>query len=141
MPKKLPYVRWLTSGSHQHRPRRCGSAVQRRKCPWSPLTDYTLQLEDGIVGRSALLTQLRAAQDIARHQPDRIVVLGGDCLVDLAPFAYLNERYDGNSDESPRALYRPWRTSMFVVTLNCECEVKNRLNGSIWPMSIPTDRS
>lgn len=23
------------------------------------------------------------------------MVLGGDCLVDLAPFAYLNERYDG----------------------------------------------
>ncbi|MBT1538899.1 hypothetical protein B7R78_0017875 [Ralstonia solanacearum] len=22
-------------------------------------------------------------------------MLGGDCLVDLAPFAYLNERYDG----------------------------------------------
>ncbi|MEF0941144.1 arginase family protein [Rhizobium sp. BR 362] len=25
-----------------------------------------------------------------------MVVLGGDCLVDLAPFAYLNERYEGD---------------------------------------------
>ncbi|WP_231410130.1 arginase family protein [Ralstonia solanacearum] len=55
-----------------------------------------LPLEDGIVGRSALLAQLGSARAcIERHRPDRIVVLGGDCLVDLAPFAYLNERYDG----------------------------------------------
>ena len=25
-----------------------------------------------------------------------MVILGGDCLVDLAPFAYLNERYAGD---------------------------------------------
>ncbi len=56
-----------------------------------------LTLEDGIVGRRALLTQLREARRlIDKHQPDRLVVLGGDCLVDLAPFAYLNERYDGD---------------------------------------------
>lgn len=56
-----------------------------------------LPLEDGIVGRSALLQQLHSARQlIDRHQPDRLVVLGGDCLVDLAPFAYLNERYDGD---------------------------------------------
>jgi arginase len=56
-----------------------------------------LPLENGIVGRSQLLRQLRSAEEcIARHNPDRIVVLGGDCLVDLAPFAYLNERYDGD---------------------------------------------
>ena len=55
-----------------------------------------LPLEDGIVGRSALLRQLHDARAlIDKHQPDRLVVLGGDCLVDLAPFAYLNERYDG----------------------------------------------
>ncbi|CBJ41103.1 Arginase/agmatinase/formiminoglutamase (plasmid) [Ralstonia solanacearum CMR15] len=56
-----------------------------------------LPTERGIVGRSALLAQLRSAREcIDRHRPDRIVVLGGDCLVDLAPFAYLNERYDGD---------------------------------------------
>lgn len=55
-----------------------------------------LQIENGIVGRGALLEQLNHAQHlIEKHQPDRMVVLGGDCLVDLAPFAYLNERYDG----------------------------------------------
>ncbi|OLS62844.1 arginase family protein [Pseudomonas putida] len=56
-----------------------------------------LPLEDGIVGRAALLRQLRGARQlIDKHQPDRLVVLGGDCLVDLAPLAYLNERYDGD---------------------------------------------
>jgi arginase len=27
--------------------------------------------------------------------PDRILTIGGDCLVDLAPIAYLNKRYNG----------------------------------------------
>ncbi|WP_322048244.1 arginase family protein [Paraburkholderia sp. J67] len=62
----------------------------------APPDGRQLQIEDGIVGRSELLAQLRAAEAcIARHQPERIAVLGGDCLVDLAPFAYLNERYEG----------------------------------------------
>ncbi|NIF28418.1 arginase family protein [Pantoea sp. Tr-811] len=56
-----------------------------------------LPLEDGIIGRKALLQQFHSARRlIEQHQPDRLVVLGGDCLVDLAPFAYLNERYDGD---------------------------------------------
>lgn len=55
-----------------------------------------LDLEDGIIGRRAVLAQAQdARRRIDAHRPDRIVVLGGDCLVDLAPFAYLNERYDG----------------------------------------------
>ena len=55
-----------------------------------------LQSEDGIVARRALLDQVGDARRlIEKHRPDRLVVLGGDCLVDLAPFAYLNERYDG----------------------------------------------
>lgn len=56
-----------------------------------------LGVEDGILGRRALLAQLSDARRlIDKHRPDRLVVLGGDCLVDLAPFAYLNERYDGD---------------------------------------------
>ncbi|PTW47915.1 arginase [Sphingomonas faeni] len=58
--------------------------------------DVLLSSENGIVARSALLSQARNARRlIDKHRPDRLVVLGGDCLVDLAPFAYLNERYDG----------------------------------------------
>ncbi|RQW64709.1 arginase family protein [Vibrio viridaestus] len=59
-------------------------------------TNTPLQNEDGLVARNALLKQLRDARaKIEKHDPEKIVVIGGDCLVDLAPFAYLNEKYDG----------------------------------------------
>ncbi|WP_111496195.1 arginase family protein [Marinobacter bohaiensis] len=54
-----------------------------------------LRNEQGILARTTLLEQLRdARRKIDKHSPDRVVVIGGDCLVDLAPFAYLNERYE-----------------------------------------------
>ena len=62
-----------------------------------PKPGETLAVENGILGRAALVRQARAArQAIEKHRPDRIVTLGGDCLVDLAPIAYLNARYGGN---------------------------------------------
>jgi arginase len=62
-----------------------------------PKPGETLAVENGIVARAALLQQARAArQAIEKHRPDRIVTLGGDCLIDLAPMAYLNTRYRGN---------------------------------------------
>lgn len=52
--------------------------------------------EKGIMARSQLLEQLEAANHIIQaHKPDRIVMFGGDCLVNQAPLAYLNERYNG----------------------------------------------
>lgn len=63
----------------------------------APPGDHPLTVEDGIFGRQTLLAQAREARRLVdRHQPERIVVLGGDCLVSLAPFAYLNERYGGD---------------------------------------------
>ena len=70
-----------------------------------PEPGETLEIENGVLGRAALLQQVRAAllqqvraarQAIKHHRPDRIVTLGGDCLIDLAPMAYLNTRYGGN---------------------------------------------
>ena len=56
-----------------------------------------LAVRDGIVGKTELLTQLAAAQAaLVKHAPEAVVVLGGDCLVDLAPFAYLNQLYNGD---------------------------------------------
>lgn len=52
--------------------------------------------QNGIVWQDVALRQLQAARHIIdAHQPDRIIMFGGDCLVDQAPFAYLNERYQG----------------------------------------------
>ena len=61
-----------------------------------PEPGETLEIEHGILGRAALIRQARAAREaIKKHRPDRIVTLGGDCLIDLAPMAYLNTRYGG----------------------------------------------
>lgn len=55
-----------------------------------------LENENGMNGRQQLLDQLKAAHYlIEAHQPDRVIMFGGDCLVEQAPFAYLNERYGG----------------------------------------------
>ena len=65
--------------------------------PVSRPTGNELAEEEGLRGRSQLLDQLHSAKEIIeKHQPDNIVVLGGDCLVDLAPFNYLNEKYEGD---------------------------------------------
>jgi len=62
-----------------------------------PKPGEILEIENGMLGRAALIRQARAAREaIEKHRPDRIVTLGGDCLVDLAPMAYLNTRYGGN---------------------------------------------
>ncbi|MBK0035130.1 arginase family protein [Erwinia sp. S43] len=53
-----------------------------------------LRNEQGVMGRHQLLGQLDAAwAAIHSHRPGKIVMLGGDCLVDLAPFAWLSEVY------------------------------------------------
>ena len=53
-----------------------------------------LKNENGIVGRSQIVAQMHDARArIINHAPDALVVLGGDCLVDLVPFAYLQEKY------------------------------------------------
>lgn len=64
--------------------------------PIAPYEGIPSEIENGIAARSALLKQMRSARHmIEAYGPDRLVVLGGDCSVDLIPFAYLNKRYDG----------------------------------------------
>lgn len=54
-----------------------------------------LQLEEGIIGRQAVTGQLMAAKEIlANEKPERVIVLGGDCLVEQAPIDYLNGLYE-----------------------------------------------
>lgn len=49
---------------------------------------------DGIIGKPQIIGQLNdAAALIEKHDPDALVVLGGDCLVSLAPFAHLLKKY------------------------------------------------
>ncbi|MCD8349444.1 MAG: arginase family protein [Planctomycetaceae bacterium] len=64
-----------------------------------PIGSYdgsSIAMEDGIMGRTALTKQLRSARHLLdAYEPERVITFGGDCLVSQAPFAYLNERYDG----------------------------------------------
>ncbi len=79
---------WLAPGAN--------GSVETIPVP-EPQPGETLEVENGMLARAALLQQARAArQAIEQHRPDRIVTLGGDCLIDLAPIAYLNTRYGGN---------------------------------------------
>lgn len=60
----------------------------------SPSESAALLFEDGIIAKSVLLDQARAARSaIEKHRPDRVLTIGGDCLVDLAPIAYLSRKY------------------------------------------------
>lgn len=59
--------------------------------------DEGFTVDRGIFARETVLDQARAARRILeRRKPDRVVVFGGECSVDFAPFAYLNERYAGD---------------------------------------------
>lgn len=65
-----------------------------REVPVTPPAGTALDNERGIVGRGQVVSQLAAARDVIRqHNPDTLVTLGGDCLVSLAPFSYLIEKY------------------------------------------------
>jgi arginase len=49
---------------------------------------------DGVFARDIVLGQLKAALAlITEHDPDRIVTLGGECSVSVAPFSYLASKY------------------------------------------------
>ncbi len=56
--------------------------------------DTGLGKQDGIEAKEAVVAQLAAALEvIGRHNPGRILTLGGECSVSVAPFSWLAERY------------------------------------------------
>lgn len=62
-----------------------------------PIPAYTgdaAPKDGGIVWQNILVGVLRSTMEIIdRHNPELIIAFGDDCLVEQAPFAYLNERY------------------------------------------------
>ncbi len=59
-----------------------------------PMGEDGLDVVDGIEAKAVVLAQLRAAIElIGSHQPERILTLGGDCAVSVAPFSVLAQRY------------------------------------------------
>jgi arginase len=58
------------------------------------MDDTGLELRDGIEAKEVILTQLaRALEVIREHDPAKIVTLGGECAVSIAPFSQLAGRY------------------------------------------------
>lgn len=58
------------------------------------LSDTGLETRDGIEAKNAILDGLRTALEIiGEHDPERIVTLGGECSVSVAPFSALAHRY------------------------------------------------
>jgi len=56
-----------------------------------------LTCDDGVLGLSSIEARARRTLTLLdRAQPARLVTLGGTCGVELAPIAYLNERYRGD---------------------------------------------
>lgn len=66
--------------------------------PTIPVADVNdpevLERQHGIDAYQALQGQLTAVQGVlATKQPDKVLIVGGDCAVSLAPFDYLSGRY------------------------------------------------
>jgi arginase len=58
------------------------------------MDDTGLELADGIEAKQVILAQLAQALEVIRqHDPARIVTLGGECAVSVAPFSELAHRY------------------------------------------------
>src|SRR5699024_2452483 len=103
--------------------------------------------------RAAILASLTAAQEaIARHAPERILTLGGECAVSVAPFAALAEKYgedlavvwiDAHPDaDTPATGYDRFH-AMAAATLIGQGGPSRSAAGapSAWPRSPPSPRS
>ena len=56
-----------------------------------------LSVTDGVLGLESIARRFESAlATVRRASPDRILMVGGTCGVELAPIAYLNERYGGD---------------------------------------------
>ncbi|MBW4543579.1 MAG: arginase family protein [Symplocastrum torsivum CPER-KK1] len=56
---------------------------------------YSLTIDESILGYSQIFSQLlEACRVIQTHNPERILTVGGDCGVEIAPVSFLNKRYD-----------------------------------------------
>jgi arginase len=64
----------------------------------APLTEARpLQVDDGVLGLRSIAPRFkRTLEELRTRAPERIRVAGGTCGVELAPVAYLNDRYGGD---------------------------------------------
>lgn len=111
------------------------------------MDDTGLELADGIEAKQVILTQLAQAFEVIReHDPARIVTLGGECAVSVAPFSELAHRYgddlaiiwiDSHPDIGTPASHYPGFHAMAVAALtgHGDSQVQELL-----PAIVPPDR-
>lgn len=60
-----------------------------------PPTGKELPVSDGIYGKDVVIHGIRNAMEkISEEAPDRIITIGGNCMVSQAPFDYLHGKYE-----------------------------------------------
>ncbi len=89
--------------------------------------DLGLGKQDGIEAKEAVVAQLAGALEvIGRYSPQRILTLGGECSVSVAPFSWLAQRYgedlavlwiDSHPDVGTPASQYPGYHAMAVAVL------------------------
>lgn len=56
-----------------------------------------LSKENGVYGQSQIINNVKAAKNILeKEQPNKVITLGGNCMVSQAPFDYLNSKYQND---------------------------------------------
>ncbi len=85
---------WLEPGARRLRERLDGVGTWAEvKVP----SLHPLRRESGMWGREELLGQLASARRMLQElQPARVLTIGGDCGVEVAPVSYLNARHGGD---------------------------------------------
>ena len=61
----------------------------------SPPDGKEKRVIDGIYGKNEVISGIKnAIEKIEKENPDKIITIGGNCIVSLAPFDYLHGKYD-----------------------------------------------
>ena len=70
------------------------SSIKTVKVPVNISFDEELKKKNGIEGEEALKKQMKDTEEVLiQENPDRIIVIGGDCSVSQVPFDYLSGKY------------------------------------------------
>lgn len=71
-----------------------GKNSQTVRVPVAENFDEKLAVEDGVTAGVAMNSQADNARSILEeHQPEKVIIYGGDCSIDLMPFDYLSGKY------------------------------------------------
>lgn len=112
-----------------------------------PATSETVRLENGIMGRDVLIAQAeQVADELEKYSPEKVIVFGGDCLVDLAPFSYLSQKYkeklgilwiDAHPDVMSKDEYENAHAHVLGLLMgNGDTEFKNLVNRPVDPARV-----